>query len=99
VTATELATKVLRDIISGLDIAGIPHMLVGSFASTSYSTPRTTQDIDIVIDPAPPALDRFSESLDRDRFYVESTAQDALAARDQFNVIDFTTGWKVDLIS
>lgn len=95
---TELATRVLRDVIAGLDAAGIPHMLVGSFASTSYSTPRTTQDIDIVIDPTPPALDRFSASLDRDRFYVESTAQEALAARDQFNVIDITTGWKVDLI-
>ncbi|MGH9111240.1 MAG: hypothetical protein ACRDZN_02920 [Acidimicrobiales bacterium] len=95
---TELATKVLRDVIEGLDSAGIPHMLVGSFASTSYSTPRTTQDIDIVIDPTPLSLGRFIASLDRDRFYVESTAQQALAARDQFNMIDLTTNWKVDLI-
>lgn len=61
-----------------------------------HAPPRTSTSS---LDPSPPALDRFSASLDRDRFYVESTAQEALAARDQFNVIDFTTGWKVDLIN
>ena len=49
-------------------------MLVGSFASTSHGAPRTTQDIDIVIDPSVDALDRFVAGLDRDRLYVSPSA-------------------------
>ena len=37
------AADLLRDVVRGLDAAGIPHMLVGSFASTSHGAPRTTQ--------------------------------------------------------
>jgi hypothetical protein len=92
------AADLLRDVVLALDDAGIPHMLVGSFASTSYGAPRATQDIDIVIDPTPAALDRFVAGFDTDRIYVDPNAQAALAARDQFNIIDVTTGWKVDLM-
>ena len=87
----------LAEIVRGLDAAGIPHMVAGSLASTHHGEPRSTQDIDLVIDPDGPALTRFVAGLDRDRFYV-GDAHGALARRDQFNVIDVTTGWKVDLI-
>jgi hypothetical protein len=37
--------------------------------------------------------------LDEDRFYLNpDAARLALADRDQFNLIDVTTGWKVDLM-
>ena len=91
------ATSLLRTVVAALDDAGIPHMLVGSFASMSHGAPRATQDIDMVIDPTPEALARFVGSFDPDRFYVDPSAQEALASRDQFNIIDFTTAWKVDL--
>ncbi|OWY61702.1 hypothetical protein B7486_62395, partial [cyanobacterium TDX16] len=35
--------------------------------------------------------------LDRDRWYV-GDAETALARRDQFNLIDLTSGWKIDLV-
>lgn len=93
------AAALLREVVAALDEAGIPHMLVGSFASTAYSSPRSTQDIDIVIDPTPEALARFVGSFDSERVYVDGVAaQDALGARDQLNLIDVTTGWKVDLM-
>jgi len=60
---------------------------------------RTTADIDLVIDPEPDAIELLTEHLERDRYYVhEVTAREALAVRDQFNVIDTGTGWKVGLI-
>ena len=34
-----------------LDVAGVPYMLTGSFASGFHGAPRATQDIDIVISP------------------------------------------------
>jgi hypothetical protein len=72
-------------------------MVAGSLASTLHGEPRSTQDIDLVIDPTPEQLTAFVDGLDRDRFYV-GDASGALERRDQFNVIDVTTGWKVDLI-
>jgi hypothetical protein len=93
------AADLLRDVVQALDGACIPHMLVGSFASSSYGALLATQDIDIVIDPTVDALELFVVAFDEDRFYVNSdAARLALADRDQFNLIDVTTGWKVDLI-
>lgn len=60
----------LAEIVGALDAAGIPHMVAGSLASTHHGEPRSTQDIDLVIDPSPGDLARFAASLDRDRFYV-----------------------------
>jgi hypothetical protein len=89
----------LASILEGLRASGIPHMLAGSFASTYHGTPRTTRDIDLVIDPTIAGLRDFVTSLRRSVFYADlDTALDALAHRTQFNVIDVRTGWKVDLI-
>jgi hypothetical protein len=90
-------TDLLAEIVGALEAAGIPHMVAGSLASTHHGEPRSTQDIDLVIDPSPESLARFVESLDAERFYV-GDAGGALDRRDQFNVIDTATGWKVDLI-
>lgn len=89
----------LRCIVESLDRAGIGHMLAGSFASSLHGLARTTADIDLVIDTTPAALDEFLDHLHADRFYVDRAgAHTALARRDQFNVVDMTNGWKVDLI-
>ena len=44
--------KLLERLVTTLECAGVPFMIAGSFASTAHGLPRTTQDIDIVIDPA-----------------------------------------------
>jgi hypothetical protein len=93
VTLADLLTEIVR----ALDAAGIPHMVAGSLASTLHGEPRSTQDIDLVIDPTRDGLLTFVAGLDRQRFYV-ADALSALERRDQFNVVDTTTGWKVDLI-
>jgi hypothetical protein len=74
-------------------------MVAGSFASTFHGEPRTTQDIDIVIDPSRAALDRLVRSLDPAAFYVSPAAADeAWRRKGLFNVIDLVSGWKIDLI-
>jgi hypothetical protein len=89
----------LRMIAELLDRASIPYMVVGSFASMVHGVPRTTQDLDIVIDPSGASLDQFLREIDPDRFYVDpDVARDALRRRSMFNVIDINTAWKVDLI-
>ena len=90
---------VFQRVTGALEAVGIPYMLTGSFASSYYGMPRATQDIDIVISPAPDQLRALVRGLSGDEYYVdESTALDALAKHGQFNVIDLATGWKVDFI-
>jgi hypothetical protein len=91
--------QLLVEITQRLEGAAIPYMITGSLASSFHGQPRTTRDIDIVIDPSGASLRRFVTELPADRFYVEiDAAVEALNRQTQFNVIDVTTGWKVDLI-
>jgi len=93
------AADVLRRIVAALDHAGIPHMLTGSFAGAYHGEARATQDIDIVIAPTADQLLEFVSRLPDDEYYLDvGTALSALRSRSQFNIIDKTTGWKIDLI-
>jgi len=89
----------LARIVDALNRAAIPHMVAGSFASAHHGVPRTTQDIDLVVEPTPATLDAFVADLSPEAYYVsEDAARDALRRRSMFNVVDMATGWKVDLI-
>jgi hypothetical protein len=91
--------RFLRTIIENLDKCRIPHMVAGSMASTHHGRPRTTQDVDIVIDANIDSVRRFVGSLPTEQFYVsEEAALDAVHRRSMFNVIDMASGWKADLI-
>lgn len=82
-----------------LDRAQISYMLTGSYASSVHGTPRASQDVDIVIAPNRPQLLALLKLLPDTEYYVsDEAALDALVRRNQFNVVDFATGWKVDFI-
>jgi hypothetical protein len=82
-----------------LNEAGVHYMLSGSLASAYYGTPRSTQDIDIVVVLTLQNLRTLLAALPEEAYYVSETAAlDALRRQGQFNVIDLETGWKVDLI-
>lgn len=99
VTLSVQPALLLETIASALDENGITYMVVGSFASAFHGVPRTTQDLDIVIDPTAAALERLVTGFDPMRFYVDAdTARDALRRRTMFNVIEMATAWKVDLV-
>ncbi len=89
----------LASIVATLVGVGIPHMIVGSFASTAHGQPRTTHDLDLVIDPSPEQLESLLASLDPALFYVDpDVARDAPARRMMFNVIDLCSGWRLGFI-
>jgi hypothetical protein len=91
--------EVLQRIVGALERAGIPSMLTGSFASSYHGMPRATQDIDIVISPTADQLRGLVKVLPDTEYYVdEDVALDALRRESQFNVVDLTSGWKIDLI-
>jgi hypothetical protein len=92
-------TDVFQRVITALERAGIDYMLAGSFASTRYSSPRSTQDIDIVISASETQLECFIRVVQTNNYYAElDTALEARRRESLFNIIDRDTGWKVDLI-
>ncbi len=42
--------EVLTMIAERLEAAGIPYMVIGSFAANYYAVPRMTRDIDLVVE-------------------------------------------------
>jgi hypothetical protein len=89
----------LSAIVAILEDLAIAHMVVGSFASTAHGEPRSTHDLDLVIDPTADQLVQLVARLDPDRFYVDpEAAREARRRRTMFNVIEIATAWKVDLI-
>jgi hypothetical protein len=86
----------LARLTAKLTGAGVPHMVVGSFASSFHGVPRSSQDLDLVIDPEPASLQRFLADLPPAEYYADADAAvDALDRRGQFNVIDMATAWKL----
>ena len=61
----------LRTIVGILDTIGVPHMVVGSFASSVHGEPRTTRDLDLVIDPTREQLDQLLAALDPDQYFED----------------------------
>ena len=93
------AAALLRAVVTALDAAGVPFMLTGSLAAAYHGAGRATMDIDMVIDPTAPQLRSLVRALARPGVYVSSDAAEAaLTHRSMFNVVDTTSGWKVDLI-
>lgn len=91
--------EVFRQITNALNLAGIPYMLTGSFASNLYGMGRATQDIDLVISATPDQMAPFLNSLPKSDYYFDlDAAKDAARRRSMFNVLDMSSGWKIDLI-
>ncbi len=89
----------LLEVVRSLEVLRIPYMVTGSFASSFHGRPRSTHDADVVIDPSPEQLRALVARLTEADFYVDADrAQDALARRLQFNVIEAQANFKIDLI-
>jgi hypothetical protein len=91
--------ELLRFTVDALEGLQIPYMLVGSLASAVYGEPRLTQDIDIVIAPTMPQLDALCAAYSPGDFYVsQEAAREAFNSRGQFNVLDPSSGNKIDFM-
>lgn len=88
----ESAVITLRD-------ADVPFMVTGSLASSHYGAPRSTQDVDFVVELTPDrARDLVRRFLSAGYYVSEEAAIEAVDGGGQFNVIDASSGWKLDLI-
>jgi hypothetical protein len=61
--------EVLRIVSQRLDLAHLPFMLTGSFATAYYSMPRMTRDLDIVVSLGEEDMQGIVAALSPD-FYI-----------------------------
>jgi hypothetical protein len=90
--------KLLERICYILDSLQIPYMLSGSVAMNFYAEPRTTQDIDLVVEMQDYDVSGFVKMLDDKFYYFQEGIYDEIRRKGMFNIIDFETGFKVDFI-
>ena len=79
-----------------LDQLGISYHVGGSVASSWYGQPRSTADLDVVIEADAAQLAALADAL-RSEFYVSAEAMaEALAEQRSFNAIELDGPFKVD---
>jgi len=87
----------LKRMIGIFKNLNIPYMLSGSMAMSFYSVTRATRDIDIVVHMQEKDIDNFISNLNNFYFNKE-TIKKEIRNKGMFNIIDFKSGFKVDVI-
>jgi hypothetical protein len=89
--------ELLKKVVQVLEAAGIEYMLTGSVASSLQGEPRSTHDIDIITAIKKSSVMNLIQAFPPPDFYLDQEAVfEAISQRSMFNLIDITTGDKVD---
>ena len=89
--------KLLSLVAGRLKALNIPCMLTGSLASSLQGEPRATHDVDLLVDLSLSQVDSLASFFVGPDFYLSKSAmQDAVQQRRMFNLLDLTSGDKVD---
>jgi hypothetical protein len=88
--------ELLIDCLRRLNGAGLNYLLTGSMASNYWGIPRTTHDLDFVIQLPPSAGPKMVEAFSGDFFLDEAAVRAAYQPPHQFNAIDRRSTLKVD---
>ena len=90
--------ELLKRLVGALETAGVPYMLTGSTVSSLQGQPRSTHDIDVIVEMSAAAAKRLTAMFPEPQFYLTDIAiREALAHRSMFSILDTTTGDKIDL--
>jgi hypothetical protein len=88
--------ELLVDCLRRLNRSGVTYYLTGSMASNYWGIPRTTHDLDFVVQLPASAVPRIVQEFSGD-FYIEENAVRAASQPPyQFNAIDTRSALKVD---
>jgi hypothetical protein len=80
--------ELLADCLKRLNAAEIPYMLVGSMASNYWGIPRSTHDIDFVVEYESKDGSRLVNAF-QDQFFIQDiSVRSALRPPYQFNALD-----------
>jgi hypothetical protein len=88
--------ELLADCLRRLNRSGITYYLTGSMASNFWGIPRTTHDLDFVVQLPMAAVTRIVNEFSGDFYIEESAVRAAYRPPHQFNAIDHRSALKVD---
>jgi hypothetical protein len=88
--------ELLVDCLRRLNRAEFAYLLSGSMASNYWGIPRTTHDLDFVIQLPPSAIPKMVTAFSGDFFLDEAGVRAAYQPPHQFNAIDQRSTLKVD---
>src|SRR5437660_3238325 len=88
--------ELLVDCLRRLNLTGINYYLTGSMASNYWGIPRTTHDLDFVIQMPPSSVSRIIQEFSGDFYIDEAAVRGAYRPPHQFNAIDTRSALKVD---
>ena len=91
------AAQIASRVIAALNIAGIPHVLVGAFARNYYAEPRSTKDADVVISVSPGGLRQFIEVIGGDIRMDEQMAFETNTGTLKNVLVHADSGFTVEL--
>ncbi|HPI39562.1 MAG TPA: hypothetical protein PLJ21_02080 [Pseudobdellovibrionaceae bacterium] len=91
---------VLKDVVDRFDEASIEYFLVGSLAAMYYGRPRFTQDVDLVVRIKARQISQFENLFQIDEYYCppKEVLHDEIIRRGSFNLINQSSGIKVDIV-
>jgi hypothetical protein len=88
--------ELLVDCLRRLNRAGVTYYLTGSMASNYWGIPRSTHDLDFVVQMPLPAVPRILHEFGADFYIEEAAVRAAYEPPYQFNAIDTRSALKVD---
>ena len=88
----------LKYVCGQLEQYNIAYMLSGSVAMSTYTVPRFTRDIDLVIDLQVEDADTLEAIFAGNYYFHRPSVDEEIRRRGMFNVIDGTSGLKVDFM-
>lgn len=88
--------ELLLRAVEILDALKIPYMVTGSFAVNFYGIPRTTHDIDLVVQIRAVDVEQFARQFPANFYADAEMIRQAVEHQSMFNVIDPTSGLKID---
>jgi hypothetical protein len=88
--------ELLVDCLRRLNGIAFTYYLTGSMASNYWGIPRTTHDLDFVIQLPPSGIENIVSAFSPDYFLDEAAVRAAYQPPHQFNAIDTRSALKVD---
>jgi hypothetical protein len=88
-------TVLVRDIVERIERIGAPYAIGGSVASSTWGTPRSTHDVDIVIVLSPEEIGKVVKEFPNP-YYVSEDAIHLALNGGMFNIIQTIEDFKAD---
>ena len=88
--------SILKLVVSRLERLKIPYMLTGGLAVSFWGLPRTTHDVDIIIEAEREDKEKIVDTFKKDFYISKEAVSEAIEKKFTFNIIHFKSSLKVD---